>query len=151
MDRHNKQIVVVGGGITGLTTAYYIQKQLKESQLPYSVTLVEKSERLGGKIQTERIDGFVIEKGPDSFLARKPAILDLSVELGLQDQLVGTNPAARKNYILHQKKLHLMPPGLILGIPTQIAPFAKTGLISPLGKSKSSNGFNHTFKKRGDR
>ncbi|RXT04126.1 protoporphyrinogen oxidase [Ammoniphilus sp. CFH 90114] len=137
MDKQ-KHIMVVGGGITGLTAAYYLQKQVKEKQYPISITLVEKSHSLGGKIQTEHTDGFVIEKGPDSFLARKPAIMNLIAELGLQDELVGTNPAARKNYILHQNRLHLMPPGLILGIPTQITPFVRTGLISPLGKARAA-------------
>lgn len=137
MDRM-KHVLVVGGGITGLTAAYYIQKQIREEYLPLTITLAEKTDRLGGKIQTERHDGFVIEKGPDSFLARKPAIVDLSLELGLQDELVGTNPAAKKNYNLHHNHLHLMPPGLILGIPTQMAPFVKTGLISPLGKVRAA-------------
>ncbi len=133
-----QHVLVVGGGITGLTAAYYIQKQIREAHLPLTITLAEKSDRLGGKIQTERHDGFVIEKGPDSFLARKPAIIDLSMELGLEEKLVGTNPAAKKNYILHHNQLHLMPPGLILGIPTQMAPFVKTGLISPLGKVRAA-------------
>jgi len=133
-----KHILVVGGGITGLTSAYYLQKEIKEKNLPYSITLIEKSDRLGGKISTEVLDGFVIEKGPDSFLARKQAIIDLSLELGLEDQLVGTNPRARKNYILYRNKLHIMPPGLILGIPTKLGPFIKTGLISPLGKLRAA-------------
>lgn len=135
---HTKHIVIVGGGITGLTAAYYVQKSVREQGLPYTISLIEGSERLGGKIQTELVDGFVIEKGPDSFLARKQAIIDLSLELGLEDQLVGTNPKARKNYILHHNRLHLMPPGLMLGIPTQLGPFVKTGLISPIGKLRAA-------------
>lgn len=134
---NKRHILIVGGGITGLTAAYYIQKEVKEKGLPYVITLVEKSPKLGGKIQTEAENGFVIEKGPDSFLARKQAIIDLTMELGLEDQLVGTNPGARKNYILYKNKLHLMPPGLMLGIPTQFGPFVKTGLISPLGKLRA--------------
>lgn len=133
-----KRILVVGGGITGLTAAYYLQKEIKDKNLPYSITLVEKTDRLGGKIATEVKDGFVIEKGPDSFLARKQAIIDLTLELGMEDQLVGTNPRARKNYILYRNKLHIMPPGLILGIPTKVGPFIKTGLISPLGKLRAA-------------
>lgn len=132
-----KHIVIVGGGITGLTAAYYIQKSVREQGLPFTISLLEGSDRLGGKIQTELVDGFVLEKGPDSFLARKHAIIDLTLELGLEDQLVGTNPKARKNYILYRKRLHLMPPGLMLGIPTQMGPFVKTGLISPIGKLRA--------------
>ncbi len=133
-----KHILIVGGGITGLTAAYYMQKSVREQGLPYTISLIEGSERLGGKIQTELVDGFVIEKGPDSFLARKQAIIDLTLELGLVDQLVGTNPKARKNYIFYRNRLHLMPPGLILGIPTQMGPFVKTGLISPMGKLRAA-------------
>lgn len=135
---HTKHIMIVGGGITGLTAAYYVQKSVREKNLPYKISLLESSEKLGGKIQTELVDGFVLEKGPDSFLARKQAIIDLTLELGLEDQLVGTNPKARKNYILHHNRLHLMPPGLMLGIPTQLGAFVKTGLISPIGKLRAA-------------
>jgi protoporphyrinogen/coproporphyrinogen III oxidase len=138
MKNNEKRILVLGGGITGLSTAYYLQKQIKEQHLPYSVTVLEQSDRWGGKINTERVDGFVIEKGPDSFLGRKQAIIDLSLELGLEGEFVGTNPAARKNFIFHNHKLHLMPPGLILGVPTQMGPFVQTGLISPLGKLRAA-------------
>jgi protoporphyrinogen/coproporphyrinogen III oxidase len=138
MNQSEKRILVLGGGITGLTTAYYLQKQLKKQDSPYSVTVLEQSNHWGGKINTERVEGFVIERGPDSFLGRKQAIIDLSLELGLEGEFVGTNPAARKNFIFHDKKLHLMPPGLILGVPTQMGPFVQTGLISPLGKLRAA-------------
>ncbi|HJV47491.1 MAG TPA: protoporphyrinogen oxidase, partial [Bacillota bacterium] len=132
-----KKVIIAGGGITGLSAAFYLQKQIAEHQLDCEIILVEQSNRLGGKIQTDHVEGFVIEKGPDSFLARKPAITQLTMDLGLEGELVGTNPNARKNYILHNNRLHLMPPGLILGIPTQVTPFVKTGLISPLGKLRA--------------
>ena len=138
MSWNQKQIVIAGGGITGLTAAFYLQKKIKEDHLPYRLILLEKGERLGGKIQTDHVDGFIIEKGPDSFLARKTAIMDLTRELGLESELVGTNPAARKNYIMHHNKLYLMPPGLVLGIPTKLGPFVKTGLISPIGKLRAA-------------
>lgn len=133
-----KKVVVIGGGISGLSTAFYLQKKGKENGLSLDITLIEKSETLGGKVQTLHRDGFVIEKGPDSFMARKLPIIDLSKELGLEDQLVGTNPKAKKTYILHNGDLHPMPPGLILGIPTELTPFLKTGLISPLGKARAA-------------
>jgi oxygen-dependent protoporphyrinogen oxidase len=133
-----KRVVIVGGGITGLSAAYYLQQLAKRSPTPLEITLVEKSSTLGGKIQTTHRDGFVIEKGPDSFLARKLPIVELTKDLGLEDQLVSTNPKAKKTYILHKGKLHRMPPGLILGIPTEITPFLKTGLISPKGKLRAA-------------
>ncbi len=141
MGNEHKKIVIVGGGITGLSTAFYVKKYLREAGLSADVQLVEKSGRLGGKIQTLIRDGFVIEKGPDSFLARKLPIIDLSRELGLEEELTGTNPNAKKTYILHQGKLHRMPQGLVLGIPTEWSPFLKTGLISPAGKARAALDF----------
>lgn len=105
------------------------------------VAIVEAAERLGGKIETLRKDGFVIEKGPDSFLARKKAILDLAADLGIGDELVPINPSGRKAYIVFRGKLHPMPDGLMLGIPTEIAPMLRTGLLSPAGKLRAGLDF----------
>ncbi|MFC4597980.1 protoporphyrinogen oxidase [Cohnella hongkongensis] len=139
MDRR-RTIVVAGGGITGMSAAFYAVKYLAERGGPVDVVLVEKSRRLGGQIRTLRRDGFVIEQGPDSFLARKPSVLALARELDLEAQLRATNPnpQAKKNYILHKGKLHEMPPGLVLGIPTALSPLIKTGLVSPLGKLRAA-------------
>ncbi|WP_048600494.1 protoporphyrinogen oxidase [Rubeoparvulum massiliense] len=138
MDNQKKQqVLVVGGGIAGLSTAYYIMKYRNQHQLPVTLTLVERAERLGGKIRTTRIDDCIMEEGPDSFIGRKTIMVRLSQELGIDDELVGTNPKARKNYILLHGKMHLMPPGLMLGIPTQFKPFVKTGLVSPMGKLRA--------------
>ncbi len=133
-----RRIVIAGGGITGLSAAYYLKKHYADLRTPVEITIVEKSERLGGKIQTLHRDGFVIEKGPDSFLARKMPIINLIKDLGLEDQLVSTNPNAKTNYILHRGKLHAMPLGLVLGIPTAVTPFMKTRLISPMGKLRAA-------------
>jgi oxygen-dependent protoporphyrinogen oxidase len=133
-----KRILIAGGGITGLSAAYYAQKFAKQRGLSCRITLVEKAPVLGGKIHTMYRDGFVIEKGPDSFLARKLPIIDLTRDLGLEGELTGLNPQAKKTYILRKGRLHRMPPGLVLGIPTEIAPFMKTGLISPLGKARAA-------------
>lgn len=137
MTTKTKKIVILGGGISGLSAAYYVKKIANEQQLPVEITLIEKENRLGGKLQTVKRDGFTIEKGPDAFLARKPAILELTKLLNIEDQLVATNPEAGITRILHKGKLHPMPMGFVLGIPTQIKPFIKTGLISPLGKMRA--------------
>lgn len=133
-----KHIVVIGGGISGLTAAYYLKKQADEQNIDLTIQVIEKSDVLGGRIQTVERDGFIIEKGPDSFLARKYPIIELSKELDLEDELVGTNPNARANFIYLNRKLHPMPMGLVLGIPTKMTPFLKTGLISPLGKMRAA-------------
>ncbi|QHW34126.1 protoporphyrinogen oxidase [Paenibacillus rhizovicinus] len=131
------RFVVIGGGISGLSSAFYLAKEAELRGREAHITVVDPSERIGGKINTLRKDGFVIEKGPDSFLARKTPIIDLAFDLGIQDELTGTNPAAKKTYILHRGKLHPMPPGLVLGIPTEIMPFAKTSLLSWGGKLRA--------------
>src|SRR5581483_4540400 len=102
-----QKIVIIGGGIAGLTAAYYLQKQIREQQLPAETLLIEASGRLGGKIQTVRHDGFVIERGPDSFLERKTSASRLAREVGLGDELV--NNATGKSYVLVNGKLHGIP------------------------------------------
>ncbi|CAN7329419.1 protoporphyrinogen oxidase [Paenibacillus sp. LjRoot153] len=132
--------MIIGGGITGLSAAFYLKKQLEtDVRCPsFRISVVEKSPSFGGKIHTIERDGFVIEKGPDSFLARKRPIIDLAYDLGLENELTATNPKAKKTYIVRGRKLHRMPPGLVLGIPTQMTPFMKTGLISPMGKLRAA-------------
>lgn len=132
------KIVVVGGGISGLSAAFYSLRLMAEAGLPAEVTIIEQNAEFGGKVQTLNHSGFVMEKGPDSFLARKTPVIDMTRELGLENELVATNPQAKKTYILHKRKLHRMPPGLSLGIPTQWKPFLASGLISPLGKARAA-------------
>jgi protoporphyrinogen/coproporphyrinogen III oxidase len=137
-DRNRKQIVIIGGGITGLSAAYYAAQACRAADRRVQVTLIEKDSRLGGKIQTQREEGLVMELGPDSFLSRKTPALDLSRELGLEKDWVPTNPEAKKTYIVHRSRLHRIPPGLVLGIPTEWKPFLNTGLISPQGKIRAA-------------
>ena len=116
-------VLVVGGGITGLAAA----RSLATSGVP--VTLVEAGDRLGGKIATDRVGGLVLEMGPDSFLATRPAAVALARELGLGDDLVGTR-GVRTVYIRHRGSLVPMPEGLGLVLPTKVLPFARTRLFS---------------------
>lgn len=132
-----RQVAVLGGGITGLSAAFYLLKLAREQGDSVEVTVVEGSDRLGGRIHTLRRDGFVIERGPDSFLARKLPMIDLAKELGLEGELTGTNPTAKKTYISLDGKLHPMPEGLTLGIPTDIEKFLKTELVSEEGKQRA--------------
>lgn len=130
-----KRVVVLGGGITGLTAAYYLQKAAKASQLPLAVTLIEATPRLGGKIRTMRKDGFIIERGPDSFLARKESVSRLAREAGLGDQLVASK--ASRPYVLVNGKLHAIPAGSMIGVPTKVTPFLATNLFSVAGKLRA--------------
>lgn len=133
-----RRIAVLGGGISGLSAAHYLLRQAEEQGMRIELTLIEAADRLGGRLHTEKRGDYLIEKGPDSFIARKPAILRLTAELGMEDMLVPTNPDAKNSYILHKGKMHPMPMGFILGIPTKLTPFVRTGLISPLGKLRAA-------------
>ncbi|WP_318506184.1 protoporphyrinogen oxidase [Bacillus sp. T3] len=134
-----KKVIIVGGGITGLAAAYYLQKEAQQKSLPIEIKLIEASTRLGGVIQTVKKDGFVIEKGPDSIIARKTSGINLIEELGLKDKVISNT--AGKSYILVKGKLHTMPEGSFMGIPTRVTPFAVSGLFSPVGKLRAAADF----------
>lgn len=130
-------MVVVGGGISGLTACYYLQESGKRSGLNLHLTLIEAGARLGGKVLTDRINGFVIEAGPDSFFTQKPWALDLCKELGLSERLVKANQETKGTFILNKGKLSKLPEGTETGTPANIRPFISTDLISPLGKLRA--------------
>jgi protoporphyrinogen/coproporphyrinogen III oxidase len=124
-----KRIAIIGGGIAGLSAAFYLEKA-RRAGADLQWALFEKSDRLGGVIQTERHDGFVIEAGPDSFLSIKPDAARVCQELGLGDQLIPSNDASRKTYILVKGSLVPIPHGLEFMVPTRIWPMATTPLFS---------------------
>jgi oxygen-dependent protoporphyrinogen oxidase len=125
-------VVVVGGGISGLSAA----ERLTREDAAVRVTVLEGAPRLGGPIQTERRDGFVLELGPDVVVASKPATRALCERLGIGHRLHGTNPAARGAYVLRGGRLHRLPPGLSGLMPTRLLPFIASGLLSPAGKTR---------------
>ena len=94
-----KRIAIIGGGISGLSAAFALE-QRRNSGAPLEYALYESSPRFGGVLRTEHVDGCVIEAGPDSFLTEKPWASDLCRQVGLGDQLIGSNDADRKTYIL---------------------------------------------------
>ncbi len=127
MTRH---VVVVGAGITGLTAAYLLTRGEPRPR----VTLIERQGRVGGNIETERRDGFLLDGGPDSFLSTKREGAELCRELGLGDHLIVPRPEAKKVYMVHRGRLEPMPGGLALAIPTKIGPMLSTPLVSFPGK-----------------
>jgi oxygen-dependent protoporphyrinogen oxidase len=124
-----KRIAIIGGGIAGLSAAYYLEKA-RQAGAALQWTLFEKSDRLGGVIRTERRDGFVLEAGPDSFLTAKPEAARLCQELDIGDQLISSNDAERKTYILVKGKLVAIPQGLEFMVPTRVWPMITTPLFS---------------------
>jgi len=123
-------IVIVGGGIAGLSAAFYASKKFPDA----NIALIESFTRWGGKITTDRVefDGgqFIIEGGPDTFLATKPWGVTLCKELGLGDRLHGTNPHKKNTYVLNRNRLLPLPDGLAMMIPTNVEAILKTRLVS---------------------
>ena len=123
------RIAIIGGGISGLSAAYALETQ-RRSGVAVEYVLYEASPRLGGVLRTEQIDGCIVEAGPDSFVTEKPWAADLARALGLGDQLIGSNDADRKTYILTRGRLVEMPDGLMFMVPTKIVPTGLSSLFS---------------------
>lgn len=128
--RSRKRIAIVGGGIAGLSAAFELDQQRRDGQaLEY--VLYERAPRLGGVIRTERTaEGCLIEAGPDAFLTEKPWAAELCRELGLGDQLLGSNDAERRTYIVVRNRLLPIPDGLQFMVPTRVAPVLSSSLFS---------------------
>lgn len=123
------RVAIIGGGISGLSAAYSLeQRHAAGAKIEY--LLYEASPRLGGVLRTELIDGCVVEAGPDSFVTEKPWAADLCRRVGLGDQLIGSNDADRKTYILTRGRLVVMPDGLMFMVPTKILPTGFSPLFS---------------------
>jgi protoporphyrinogen/coproporphyrinogen III oxidase len=123
------RIAIIGGGISGLSAAFRLE-QVRREGADVRYTLFESSDRLGGVMRTERVEGCLIEAGPDSFLSEKQSAAELCRELGIADQLVGSNDAHRRTYILVKGRLVEMPDGLQFMVPTKLWPTVTTPLFS---------------------
>ena len=123
-----RRIAVIGGGVSGLAAAYTLSRA-RQAGAPIEEMLIEASPWLGGVVRTETVEGFVIEAGPDSFLAEKPQAAAMARELGLGDDLMGSNDPARRTYILHRGRLLPLPDGLMFLVPTRLWPMMTTKLL----------------------
>jgi oxygen-dependent protoporphyrinogen oxidase len=118
------RVAIIGGGISGLSTAYYLSK----AGIPS--TIIESRPRLGGVIETVHVEGCTIEAGPDSFLSAKPAAMELIRDLGLAGEVIGSNDHLRKTYVCRDGRLVALPDGLMMMVPTKILPLLTTPLLS---------------------
>jgi oxygen-dependent protoporphyrinogen oxidase len=128
------QVAIVGGGITGLAAAERAVERLGRDE----VLLLEAGGRVGGKIATEYVDGYVVEGGPDCFLAAKPAGLELCRRLGIADRLRPTNPALRRSFVKRAGRLHELPEGITGLVPSRVAPLLTTRILSPAGRARAA-------------
>ncbi len=130
----NKHVVIIGGGITGLAVAYRLLDLA--SATPLVITLLEATSRLGGTIKTQQRDEFLIEAGPDSFISEKPAAIQLAKRIGLEANLIETNAAFRRSFIVRDGRLRAVPEGFQLMAPARLWPFVKTDIFSWPGKAR---------------
>jgi len=126
------RIVVIGGGISGLAVAH----RLVELSPTTQITLLEASSRLGGTIRTDERDGFLLERGPDSFISEKPEAVALAKRLGIESRLVQTNHEHRRSFIVRNGRLRPVPEGFQLLAPSRIWPFLTTDIFSLAGKAR---------------
>jgi len=132
--QQTKRIVIIGGGITGLSAAYRLSELSNERSYPLDVTLIEARDRLGGVIHTIKQDGFLIDSGPDNFVTAKPWALALAGRLGLESELLSTNETHRRALVVRRNKLMPIPEGFLLMAPTKFMPLIASPLFSIPGK-----------------
>lgn len=131
-------MAIVGGGISGLAAAYRLSRSRPARDGQLEIHVYEAQNRFGGVIETEHRDGFLMEKGPESFITEKPWALDLCRELGLENELIGTTEKARQSFILFKGKLFPVPQGFYLMAPTRLTELVRTPLLSWRGKIRAA-------------
>lgn len=130
-----RKVVIIGGGITGLTAAFYLQ-QATNGEYPIDVIVIESSLRLGGKIHTTKRNGFIVERGPESFIDQRGDVSRLAYDLGIAQKLVHNNNG--KTYVAVGKELYPIPSGLLFGRSLKVSSLITTGLISLSGKMRAA-------------
>ena len=131
------KIGIIGAGISGLATTYYLLQESLHRNLEIDLTILERSDRLGGVIWSEKNQGFLLEGGPQNFVAFKPHTLELITELGLGDEVIGSNDQLRQTFVLQDSKLQPLPQGMEFLSPVRIRPFWSSSLISTAGKLRA--------------
>ncbi|MBV9283672.1 MAG: FAD-dependent oxidoreductase, partial [Acidimicrobiia bacterium] len=130
MPESKRKVVVVGAGIAGLATAWYLQ------QAGVDAVVLEASGRAGGKVRTSELDGVALDVGPDTFLGRMPWAVDLCRELGLDDELIA--PATTQAWLWSRAELRPLPDGLALGVPLKPMALARSGVVGPEGLARAA-------------
>ena len=128
-----KRVAIIGGGIAGLSAAHRIH----ELEAKTEIVLIESRDRLGGVIQTVRHEDFLVERGPDMLATKDKWALDLCQRIGCESELIETNSANRRAFVVRRNRLHPVPAGFTLLSPSQLVPLLRTRLLSPLGKLRA--------------
>jgi oxygen-dependent protoporphyrinogen oxidase len=131
---NKKRIVVIGAGISGLASAFYLIKKAKEENIEIELLVLEGSQEAGGVIKTNRAKNRIVDLGPEAFITIKPYALKLCEELGISEKIINTSPGNRHTNIAWGQKLHPLPDGFMMFAPTRLLPLALSPLFTPLGK-----------------
>ncbi len=131
------RVAVVGAGISGLATAYYLQKAAHEKAVEMDVVVLDQSDQAGGVICTQQVDGFLLEWGPENFVPFRKQILDLIHAVGLSDQVIGSNDHIRRTFVVDGGRLRALPDGMAFLAPVNLRSFWATRLISRRGKLRA--------------
>lgn len=131
-------VVIIGAGISGLTAAYRLSEMFKRRGKKINIKVIERSNKAGGVIDTQKISGALFERGPESFLSSKAAIMELIADLGLEQNLIESSATCRKTLIASRGRLHALPEGFVLFAPTSMSSMAFSPLFSWPGKMRMS-------------
>jgi oxygen-dependent protoporphyrinogen oxidase len=138
----SRKICIVGGGMAGLASAWYLQRAAAERGCALDIELIEADDRLGGKIVTHYVEDSIVEGGPDSFLTEKKSGPELCRALGLGPQLLPSNDAMRSFSIVHGGRLVPFPTHCRLFIPLDDEAIRENPLLSEAGKQAMANEVN---------
>ncbi|HEY5248548.1 MAG TPA: protoporphyrinogen oxidase, partial [Dermatophilaceae bacterium] len=126
-------VVIIGGGVSGLTTAHYLHSRLGDG---VRLTVVEAGSQLGGKVANQQFSGHLVDTGPDAVLVRAPAMAALLEDLGLSDEIAA--PASLGAHVWSRGKLRRLPTGTLFGVPDRLIPLVRSGLMSPAGLARAA-------------
>jgi oxygen-dependent protoporphyrinogen oxidase len=128
------KIAIIGGGVSGLAAAHRITELNPKTE----IVLLESSDRLGGVIRTRQCDGCLIESAADNFITSPPSAVELCQRLGIEDQLIGTNPKGRGAMVVRAGRLQPIPSGFLIMAPSRLGPLLTTPILGPLGKLRAA-------------
>lgn len=132
------RVTILGAGVSGLACALRLLELAEEKNLNLDLRILDQGDRPGGTLDTVEKEGFLLEEGPDCFITEKPEALELAKKLGLEGELIRTNPALSRSFILRKGKLRPIPEGFYLLAPSRLGPLVTTSLLSPLGKLRAA-------------
>lgn len=128
------KIAIIGGGISGLSCAWFVQESFRKIGIPISLKVFEASDHFGGSIRTQRRDGFTCEDGPDTFISEKPWAVDLCKRLGIEGELIGVRPEHQRSSMVYQGRLYPIPKGFYLMASPSLRTLSELPFISWKGK-----------------